>query len=234
MIKNLIVNERSLYELFINQASRRTLSERAIDKATTAFISTEYPESGKPLSYISSGLKNTVNGFTFLTCGLFSVVTEDLYNKKRKKEIVKASNYTSEEIAIDINEFLEATNSDEKEDMPVIKCFGDEIRYSALTCKNGFENIETIFGDAHFEALDDVSCLANLKYVLGSIYFSRCQELDGFGIEVVGGDIHAEKLLTSAGFENLKFVGGRIYYQDGEYDLKTFKNDVLGIFVKTK
>lgn len=236
MIRNLTVNEQKLYELRMNSAARKSITDIMIGAASRAWASPAYPEEGKPLSHISAGIKNTFNGITVLTCGFIGTITEGLENNKRRKQIAKASGYAEEKIAMDINEFInhssDLRNAEDKEQVGKINCYGDSIRYSAQTAKEGYTDIETIFGDAHFEALDEVSCISNLKNVLGSVYFSRCHDLTGLNLEVVGGDFHGEKLTSASGLENLRFVGGRIYYQDNEYSLSSFKRDVLGIKVK--
>lgn len=236
MIRNLTVNEQKLFELKVNSDTKRTVTDVMVDAASRAWNGTVYPEEGKPLSHISAGIKNTFNGITLLTCGVIGIFTERLDNSKKRKQIAKASGYSSDEIAIDINEFIDNAKAlretEDKDKLSKVRCYGDSIRYTAQTADIGYQDIETIFGDAQFEALEDVSCLANLKNVLGSISFSKCQDLTGLSLEVVGGDIHGEKLNSANGLENLRFVGGVIYYQDGEYSLKSFKRDILGIKVK--
>ena len=236
MIKNLTVNEQKMFELRLNSAAKRTVTDVMVEAASNAWNSPSYPEEGKPLSYVSSKVKNTFNGIKLLTCGIIGTITEGLDNKKRKKQIAEASGYTKEEIAIDINEFIdhsrELRNAEAPESVGKIRCYGDSISYSAQTAKIGYKDIETIFGDAHFEALDEVNCISNLKSVLGSVYFSRCTDLTGLNLEVVGGDLHGEKLASANGLESLRFVGGMVYYQDGVYSLKDFKREVLGIKVK--
>lgn len=236
MIKNLTVNEEKLFELRINTAAKKSVTDVMIGAASRAWASPAYPEEGKPLTRVSAGVKNVFNGITIVTCGLIGTVTEGLENNKRRKQIAEASGYAKEEIAMDINEFISHSSDlrkvEDKEQVGKIRCYGDSIRYSAQTAKEGYTDIETIFGDAHFEALDEVDCISNLKNVLGSVYFSRCHDLTGLNLEVVGGDFHGEKLTSASGLENLRFVGGRIYYQDNEYSLSSFKRDVLGIKVK--
>lgn len=237
MIKNLTFNEKRLYELRINTGGRRSLTDVMTGIAAHAWCSPAYPEEGKPLTYISAGITNAANGFKIITCGIIGTISEGFDNKKRKKQIAKASGYTEDEIAIDIDEFIQRTrelgSTEDKEQVPKMRCYGDSIRYSIQTPKEGYRDIETIFGDAHLEALDEVSCLSSLTSVLGSVYFSRCHDLEGLKLAVVGGDVHGEKLTTPNGLENLRFVGGVIYYQDKEYSLQAFKKEVLGIKVKT-
>ena len=237
MIKNLTFYERNLYELRINTGAKKTLTDVMTGVAANAWCSSAYPEEGKPLTYISARIKNATNGFKIITCGIIGTISEGFDNKKRKKQISKASGYAEDEIAIDINEFIQHARelgaAEDKEKLPKIRCYGDSIRYSVQTAKEGYQDMETIFGDAHFEALDEVSCLSSLTSVLGSVYFSRCHNLEGLKLAVVGGDVHGEKLTTPNGLENLRFVGGVIYYQDKGYSLQAFKKEVLGIKVKT-
>ena len=50
-----------------------------------------------------------------------------------------------------------------------------------------------IFGDAHLEALDDMTCLGQIKSVWGNLYISQCA--------------------NHTGLEELAFVKGSISYQ---------------------
>ena len=45
--------------------------------------------------------------------------------------------------------------------------------------KDWMKNIRLIFGDAHLEALDEMSCLNQLKSVWGNLYVSRCTDYTG-------------------------------------------------------
>ncbi len=140
----------------------------------------------------------------------------------RKKELMKATGYSSEEVAIDINELASLRNSRKN-----VKVFGDDIRYSAQIKKEWLTSIETIFGTADLQALDSFECLSSLKAIYGDLNLAQVKganvDLSGLHLQMVYGDIHAEQVKSTEGLEDLLTVGGTIYYQDKAYKLAEFQ-----------
>ena len=89
-----------------------------------------------------------------------------------------------------------------------------DFTYDATVDATTLVNVVDIFGDAHLEALKDMSCLANLENVWGSIWLPKDADISQMKLRVVYGDVHAEQLPTKVGLEDLEFVGGKIYYGD--------------------
>ena len=146
--------------------------------------------------------------------GNFDLKNVHIQNNQQKR--------LADEVAIDINE-LQSLRSTRKN----VKVYGDSIRYSAQIRKEWLASIETIFGDADLQALDDFSCLASLKAIYGDLNLAQCKDtevdLSGLQVQMVYGDIHAERAKSTAGLENLLSVGGTIYYQGQDYSLEQFQ-----------
>lgn len=49
--------------------------------------------------------------------------------------------------------------------------YGDDLTYNAVIQETFLENIEIIFGNVYLDALDNLECVKNLKYVTGDIYY---------------------------------------------------------------
>ncbi len=176
------------------------------------------PESDSPIAKVRDAFY-TARLFGY---GMAAFAANELEMKKRKKEIMKATELSADEVAIDINE-LQSLRSTRKN----VKVYGDSIRYSAQIRKEWLASIETIFGDADLQALDDFSCLASLKAIYGDLNLAQCKDtevdLSGLQVQMVYGDIHAERAKSTAGLENLLSVGGTIYYQGQDYSLEQFQ-----------
>lgn len=154
-----------------------------------------------------------------------ALVADEVERRKRKKALMSALECKEEDIAIDINEFI-----DKKHKQLPVKYYGESIRYSAQIQPRWLSTLDTIWGDAHFEALDSCENLSALKSVWGDLWFSQVQDqtvdLNGLHVQMVYGDIHAERALTTNGLEELLVVGGKIHFQDGIYTLDEFQEMV--------
>lgn len=150
----------------------------------------------------------------------------------RKKQLMSATGFGLDEVAIDINELGYLRNKRKN-----VKVFGDSIRYSAQIRPEWLSTIETIFGDADLQALKDFNCLSSLKAIYGDLNLSQVKDakvdLSGMNLQMVYGDIHAERAISTNGLEDLLFVGGVIYYQDQSYTLEEFQN-VFGSSAKER
>ena len=49
--------------------------------------------------------------------------------------------------------------------------YGDDLTYNAVIQETFLENIEIIFGNVYLDALDNLECVKNLKYVTGDIQY---------------------------------------------------------------
>lgn len=141
--------------------------------------------------------------------GLSYIVVDKIETSKKKKRLCKLLHCSREEFAMDINKLAEKQAH--------IKYYGDHFTYSAATPKEWIKNMQIIFGDAHLEALDEMTCLGRLDSVWGSVYVSRCTDLQGLNLTIVKGDLHGEKLESANGLEKLTFVGGTIFYRDKQF-----------------
>ncbi len=168
---------------------------------------------------VSTKIRSSMLGAQMTGTALTAIAAYEAEARSRKKALMEALHCSEEEIAIDINEFIQKTSKGAR-----IKYYGDHIYYSAQMRKEALDSIDTIWGDAHFEALDSCEYLSSLRSVWGDLCFSRCEVLEGLQVQMVYGDIHAEKAKSTAGLENLLLVGGKIYYQDRVYALEEFQN----------
>lgn len=101
-----------------------------------------------------------------------------------KHALVKSGLYKEEEIALDINEFLEKKGH--------AKVMLDSIDYRANINKGYLRNLELVWGNACFLALDTPESIKNLKYVVGDV---QLRELTGpVGLEMTCGKTYIESL----------------------------------------
>lgn len=105
------------------------------------------------------------------------VLTESLMHRKVKKELINLGLYQENEIALDINEFLAMEGT--------AKAIMSSIDYRANIPKDYLKNLELVWSDASFFALDDASYISNLRYVIGSL---SVRSIDmAADVEYVGG-----------------------------------------------
>lgn len=210
--------------LYKNKLEKRTpFSERMISRFHRVVEkANDLPESDSFMSKVKEGVL-AAQAFGYGTVALASDARE---MSAKKKALMEATGLDKDSIAIDINE-LELLRSKRKS----VKVFGDSIRYSAQIKKEWLASIETIFGDADLQALDNFECLAALKAIYGNLNLSQVKDskvdLSGLHVQMVYGDIHAEQAASTAGLEDLLAVGGTIYYQDKAYTLDEFQ-EVFG------
>lgn len=187
----------ALYQYREKCDSHLRLSDRLAEKASDAMMRSE------------DGLKGVFNAVKLVLFGLPYIVVDKMAASKKKKRLCNLLHCSPEEIAMDINKLAEKQAH--------IKYYGDSFTYSVATPKKWLKNIRMIFGDAHLEALDEMACLASLNSVWGSVYVSRCTDLQGLNLAIIKGDLHGEKLKSANGLEKLIFVGGTIFYQDRQF-----------------
>lgn len=149
------------------------LSDWLVDKASSGLIHSE------------DGLRGVLGGTKMFLFGLSAIAVDAVETSRKRKTLCAILSCLPEEIAIDVNEFAQKREH--------IKYYGGDFTYSAATPKEWLYNIEIIFGDAHLEALDEMSCLSQLKSVWGNLYVSRCTDYTGL--------------------KQLAFVKGNIFYQ---------------------
>ncbi len=206
--------------LYKTQLERKTpFSEKLIDRFhRTVDKVQDLPESNNPITKVRDAFY-TAKLFTY---GMTALAANGVEMNSRKKAIMKATSLDSESVAMDINELERLRNARKN-----VRVFGDSIRYSAQIKKEWLASIETIFGDADLQALDDFSCLSSLKAIYGDLNLVQCKDveadLSGLQVQMVYGDIHAERAKSTAGLESLLTVGGTIYYQDKAYSLDQFQ-----------
>ena len=167
----------------------------------------------------------TVNGVKAFGYGVTAAIADSLETRNRRNALMQATGLDKDAIAMDINE-LQALRSQGK----AVKVYGGDIRYSAQIKKEWLASIETIFGNADLQALDDFSCLASLKAIYGDLNLAQVKDskvdLSGLHLQMVYGDIHAEQAASTNGLEELLAVGGTIYYQGASYSLEKKKKMV--------
>lgn len=187
---------------------------RIIEKANNLY----YSESEGPITKI----RESILGAKAFGYGMTALIADATEMNNRRKAIMKATGLTKDEIAMDLNELERLRNARKN-----VKVYGDSIRYGANIRKEWLASIETIFGDADLQALDDFTCLSSLKSIYGDLNLSQVQDskvdLTGLQVQMVYGDIHAEQAKSTAGLEDLFAVGGIIYYQGKTYKLEEFQ-----------
>lgn len=209
MINRLNVKYQKLYRYSIRYKSKPKLSDRISDKAVDVFSHCG--------SYGTHSLQALVDAARVIVYGIVAIAANSVETRKKRNTLYQMLGCTESELAIDVNELIDCKDG--------TKYFGGDFTYSAVTQKEWLKNLTLIFGDAHLEALDEMSCLASLESVWGNIYFSCCTDLSGLILKYVGGDFHGEELAYTKGLEQLEFVGGSIYYQDHLFNtLDEFKS----------
>ena len=175
-------------EVFVNAGSKRFL----------------HTDSAKETAF--SKLQGFWVGVRLFFNGVGAVITNAHESSRKKRKLRKLLNCSVDQIVTDINEL-----SKQKEG---VTCLGMDFTYDATVDATTLVNVVDIFGDAHLEALKDMSCLANLENVWGCIWLPKDADISQMKLKVVYGDVHAEQLSTKAGLEDLEFVGGKIYYRN--------------------
>lgn len=186
--------------------------QRVIEK------SNKIPYSESPVTKV----REAILGAKAFGYGFAAVAADTLETKARKKNLMAATGVSADNIAMDVNELAELRNNRKP-----VRVYGDNLRFGANIQKEWLVPVETIFGDADLQALDDFSCLASLKAIYGDLNLSQVEnskvDLSGLHIQMVYGDIHAEQAISTAGLEDLLIVGGTIFYQGKTYNLNTFQ-----------
>lgn len=140
----------------------------------------------------------------------------------RKREIMKATNLPSENIAMSEDELISL-----RKKLKHVRIYGSDFSYNAGIQKECLTSIEVIFGDANLQALTDFTCLSALKSIYGNLNLPQSNDsmvdLTGLNLQVVNGDIHAEGVKSTVGLENLISVSGTIFFQDKAYNLTEFQ-----------
>lgn len=189
---------QKLYRYSTRYKSKTKLSDRIIEKAADAFS-----HGG---SYGDYSIRALIDAVRVTVYGIAAIAADSVESRKKRSTLRQMLGCTESELALDINELVDCKER--------TKYYDGSFTYSAVTKKEWLKNLTMILGDAHLEALDEMSCLASLESVWGDIYFSRCTDLSGLILKHVGGDFHGEKLACARGLEQLEFVGGLIYYQN--------------------
>lgn len=138
--------------------------------------------------------------------GVGAVVSHTYESGQKKRKLRKILKCQAGQVITDINELSKQKDG--------VTCLGMDFTYDATIDATTLVNVTDIFGDAHLEAMKDMSCLANLENVWGSIGLPKDADISQMKLKVVYGDVHAEQLSTKAGLEDLEFVGGKIYYRN--------------------
>lgn len=136
------------------------LSDYLIDKVPNGFL-----DSKDNFSSILSAAK-------LILFGLAAIVADAVETSMKRKKLSSILRCSPEEIAMNVNELAEKRER--------VKYYGGDFTYSVATPKEWLKNIQMIFGEAHLEALDEMTCLDSLKSVHGNMYFSRyanCSDL---------------------------------------------------------
>lgn len=208
MDSRLDTQDRELYHYSTQYKSTNRLSDRLIEKMADIFS-----HGGRFNEY---GFLKLINAMRMLVYSIAAIVADSTETRKKRKTLQKILGCKEAELAVDINEFIDRQNH--------TKYYGSDFKYSAVTKKAWLKKLTLIFGDAHLEALDEMSCLALLESIWGNVYFSRCTDLSGLMLKHIGGDLHGEKLMSAEGLKQLEFVGGTIYFQNRQFDtLEEFK-----------
>lgn len=187
---------------------------RIVEKANEL----EYSDSEGPITKI----RESILGAKAFGYGMTAMIADSIEMNNRRKAIMNATGLEKDAIAMDINE-LEKLRKEGKN----VKVYGDSIRYGAHIKKEWLATIETIFGNADLQALDDFSCLSSLTSIYGDLNLSQVKnsqvDLSGLHVQMVYGDIHAEQAKSTTGLEDLYAVGGMVYYQGKAYKLEDFQ-----------
>lgn len=202
MCDRLDAKDREVYRYSTQYKHENKLSDRLVDKVANAC---SYED-----SYDEHSLQIVINTARITGYGIAAIAADSAEVQKKRKMLVQILGCMESDLAIDINELIDLGDR--------AKYYGGDFTYSAVAKKEWLKNLTLIFGDAHLEALDEMSCLASLESVWGDIYFSRYIDLRGLMLKHIGGDLHGEKLLSANGLEQLVFVGGAIYFRDRRYD----------------
>lgn len=104
-----------------------------------------------------------VDKLLVLILGVLEVFCEIIEERQKKKKLARILGVKVEEIAMNVHELKQHGNK--------IVCYGNEFKYSKIIELKDLENIQVIFGDAHLEALDDITHLRKLEKVTGYIFY---------------------------------------------------------------
>lgn len=206
--------------LLKTQLERKTpFSERMVRRFQNSVEkSSRIPYSENPITKA----REAVLGVKVFGYGLTAVAADTLETKSRKKKLMAATGVSVDNIAMDVNELADLRNNGKP-----VRVYGDNLRFGANIKKGWLVPIETIFGDADLQALDDFTCLPSLKAIYGDLNLSQVEgskvDLSGLHVQMVYGDIHAEQAASTAGLEDLAVVGGTIFYQGKVYNLDSFQ-----------
>lgn len=215
MAQSMNVNSRAraLYEYRLRYERKGRLSHRLAGRASTSF------HSGR------TGLLSLMDGLGTFFFGTSAIAAEWLEMKRTRKNLCRILDCQPEVVAMDLDEL----NGERKRGDRKARYYGDDFTYGAEVRKEALKNLRGIWGDAHLEALDEMTCLNRLRSVWGSLYVSRCVDLEGLNVRIVMGDLHGEKLVSPHGLQGLVYVGGGIYYQDRCFaSVKEFREAVVG------
>lgn len=201
MCDRLDTKNRELYRYSTQYKTASRLSDRLIEKVVDL--------SSREGNFDEHSLQSKINAARMTGYGIAAVTADSAEVRKKRKELLQILGCAESKFAIDVNELTDRRDS--------TRYYGGDFTYSAAIKKEWLKNLTLIFGNAHLEALDEMSCLTSLESVWGDIYFSRCTDLSGLVLRHIGGDLHGERLASVNGLEQLDFVGGTIYFQDHQF-----------------
>ena len=98
--------------------------------------------------------------------------------------------------------------------------FVSDLQYDASVSLDKMASLELIWGDAHLEKLHDFSYLSSLRCVIGNLYATTAENVEGLrGLGVVTGDVHLEQFdMEQISFFFFFHISGRIYAKDGDFE----------------
>lgn len=88
-----------------------------------------------------------------------------LLKLRQKAKVSKVTGYSFNQIAGDLPELIYSDTE--------IKCCTFDITYKANIPREKMKKVEIIWGNTHLEALDDLTCLGELKAIIGDLYLSK-------------------------------------------------------------
>lgn len=136
-----------------------------------------------------------------------SVMNDHIRYQKIKDALVKSGLYKKSEIALELNEFLQMGRR--------AKVIIGPIDFAANIRKEDLLNIELLWSDASFTALNQSYYLKSLKYVMGNLTLGPLDY--PLNLEFTGGDL--DLLFTSdlTMLPHYQLAMGNIYLKEGQH-----------------
>ena len=145
-----------------------------------------------------------------------SCARETVMYRRIKKELVSIGLYKDDEIAVELNDFLTMGKK--------AKAIIGPIDYRANIKKEDLENVELIWSDASFLALDDAKHLKSLKCVMGNLVVRDLNV--PIPLEVTGGTADLSFVTNLTMLPNYKVALGDVVLD--HYSKELPLTDVLG------